>query len=685
MMSFLNAWALLGVLAVSVPILIHFLKFRQLVQDVPSILLFTSFKRRPRSRKLHEILLLSLRVLFVLALSLLLARPFVKSSSSLPRSGDSCQALLALVIDDGASSAIPVAGKEAFELLKERAVSQIKRLSPESMVLLASSCGKVCSPPLSPQEAASIVERLELQPVQGDLKGAIASAWASLKDGGRFRHGAILVEALPLEELWRGFDPRSLGIPGGMLSVDFPESFPARLDPWIESASLDVQAKRLRVRLDGPPDAVAGCQLELLSGKEGSSAKRFLPGPRELVKREVLIAGDSVDSAEGLSVGLLRDGRPLKSPLAFWHVGSPGSEPSDLIVLLHDGSSSVQEALVLNSALRAVMKDPEANLKAVNVKTGLAQLKSMPRPAAIAIPSLDALPPELAKWIGASFSSGSNVLAFPSRSGALSVPGLEASWRPQAFLSPPQPLALPEGSSPARDFLMLYGKGLFSASLASLRPVEAAPGDEPLLNCGPYPAAVARKLRNGGCAVICGVSPGRDALPLLANPVFPKLVQLLCLYGRGSGLSAGPLLCGEMSDASLASGSRSGAATLIHPDGFKEELVWSPLRRASFHAAAPGLYRLSSGEPLRLQVLAANLRRPSCSPLDAFAFERLCGFRPQAPDSGGVLLSPLGQDGDGGRAVAKLDLTRALAVFMTLLLAFETVFGALRSSRRGAA
>ncbi len=85
-MQFLNAWLLFGLLAVSIPVVIHLLN-RKTARRVPwgaIQFLLDSMVSRRRRVLLEEMLLLACRCLLLALLALAIARPFVPAGSTVP-------------------------------------------------------------------------------------------------------------------------------------------------------------------------------------------------------------------------------------------------------------------------------------------------------------------------------------------------------------------------------------------------------------------------------------------------------------------------------------------------------------------------------------------------------------------------------------------------------------------------
>ncbi len=85
-MEFMNAWMLLGILGISVPVIIHLLNRRssRVIDWGAFRFLLTSMLKRRRRVLLEEMLLMACRCLVIALLALALARPFIQPTSRVP-------------------------------------------------------------------------------------------------------------------------------------------------------------------------------------------------------------------------------------------------------------------------------------------------------------------------------------------------------------------------------------------------------------------------------------------------------------------------------------------------------------------------------------------------------------------------------------------------------------------------
>ena len=176
-MSFVTpGLALAGLLAVSIPILIHLLwrQRRRPVEWAAMRFLMEAWKRQRRRIRLEQWLLLLLRCLILVALGLALARPrFAADLGPLSGSGRT----LYLVIDNGlASGAVQDGDRTALDRHVEQAIDVIDQLAPGDRVALltaATPARAVLTPPTTDiGSVRGLLRALTPQMTATDLAGA---------------------------------------------------------------------------------------------------------------------------------------------------------------------------------------------------------------------------------------------------------------------------------------------------------------------------------------------------------------------------------------------------------------------------------------------------------------------------------------------------------------------------------
>ena len=139
MIGFLHPWALAGLAAAAIPILLHLLARREPPTVVfPAVrYLITTTREHQRRLKLQHLLLLLFRTLLIVALVLAAAGP------TLPRSGvpGHAPSALVLVVDNSPSSGVVVAGTARLSQLQAAARQVLGRATPEDALWLLTADG----------------------------------------------------------------------------------------------------------------------------------------------------------------------------------------------------------------------------------------------------------------------------------------------------------------------------------------------------------------------------------------------------------------------------------------------------------------------------------------------------------------------------------------------------------------
>ena len=134
MIGFLHPWALAGLVAAAIPVLLHLLARREPpTVGFPAVrYLITTTREHQRRLRLQHLLLLLLRTLLIVALVLAAAGP------TLPRRGVAGHApsALVLVLDNSPSSGVVVAGTPRLAQLQAAARAVLARATPDDALWL---------------------------------------------------------------------------------------------------------------------------------------------------------------------------------------------------------------------------------------------------------------------------------------------------------------------------------------------------------------------------------------------------------------------------------------------------------------------------------------------------------------------------------------------------------------------
>lgn len=128
-MQFLNPTILLGLLAAGIPLVLHFLSRRRVIEVrfAPLRFLRPTQERQMKRMSLRRLLLLLIRMAIVILVVLAVARPMLRAG--LPGAGGSGEgASVVLLVDDSASMQAELTGGRVFDLAREEAVALVDAL-----------------------------------------------------------------------------------------------------------------------------------------------------------------------------------------------------------------------------------------------------------------------------------------------------------------------------------------------------------------------------------------------------------------------------------------------------------------------------------------------------------------------------------------------------------------------------
>ena len=181
-MSFAAPWALVGLLAATVPILLHLVQRREPPERAfPAVRYLEDATRDHRRRlRLRHWLLLALRTLLIVALVLAAAGPLVRAAIPL---GEHPPTAAVVVLDNSASSSTVVDGEPVLEALRRATDAVLARATPADRLWLVLADGVA-----RPGDAADLRARV----------AAVQPSGARLDLGIAVRRGKELVEASDL-------------------------------------------------------------------------------------------------------------------------------------------------------------------------------------------------------------------------------------------------------------------------------------------------------------------------------------------------------------------------------------------------------------------------------------------------------------------------------------------------------
>src|SRR3972149_3618110 len=213
-LAFLNPLFLFGLAAGILPILIHRLTERKAIPKKFSAvrLLLQSQKVMARPQRLKHLLLLALRILAVMTLVLMMARP-VLTRQSLLATVDSGNKIL--ILDNSLSMGYREERGERYDLAKRAAKEVLEGLRGQVMLiptapLAGRPAGRNENRWISPQEAQREMAAIPLSFGRGDPAAALAAASRGLQDIKSPKEVLIISDMARGD--WEGFSLSKLGV-----------------------------------------------------------------------------------------------------------------------------------------------------------------------------------------------------------------------------------------------------------------------------------------------------------------------------------------------------------------------------------------------------------------------------------------------------------------------------------------
>ncbi len=183
-MGFLAPLMLIGAVAGSIPLILHFF-YRARYKPVPwGAMKFLRLAVEQTSRRLRfqEIVLLILRILIMILLAVALARPVTCSSVTAGKRGEAVDAVF--VMDLSYSMNAREGAKTRLDIAKESALKVIDDLPPNSTVQVVTCTDRaVAAGPKSPRnldQAKLLIQNLQVTQQSTDFLGGLAEAVAAL-------------------------------------------------------------------------------------------------------------------------------------------------------------------------------------------------------------------------------------------------------------------------------------------------------------------------------------------------------------------------------------------------------------------------------------------------------------------------------------------------------------------------
>ncbi len=217
-LTFLSPLFLFGLAAGIIPILIHRLTRRKSITRKFSAvrLLLQSQRTMARPQRLKHFLLLALRVLAVMSLAFMMARPVLTRPGLLARGNEEAKIL---ILDNSLSMGFKEENGERFETARKAARELIHHLRGQVMILPSTSLRNYHPRWMAAEEASREVDRLPLSYEKGNPVAALDLAYRRLKE---FEvPGEVVMISDMAQGDWEGTDLRGLSAVSSEVSVTF--------------------------------------------------------------------------------------------------------------------------------------------------------------------------------------------------------------------------------------------------------------------------------------------------------------------------------------------------------------------------------------------------------------------------------------------------------------------------------
>jgi hypothetical protein len=266
-LTFLYPAFLLGALATSVPVVIHLIyRRRALVHRFPAVrFLLLADQRTARKFRLRQWLLLALRMLIILLLALLLARPRLMNRDAQASVALPAQAMV-LLIDNSLSMQYLDAKTPRLQRAKAVAASLLQALRPQDRALVLPLLQRRDKTPtalfLTPEQNALKQQLAAIEPEHAavDIAGSLQRALTLLQESPVAQRRIVLLSDFTVHG-WENFHLRQLSAIPEHVELHFIRLGEARRDP-----NLLIEAVHL-----GTAPLIEGSPIEVLVSIRNSS------------------------------------------------------------------------------------------------------------------------------------------------------------------------------------------------------------------------------------------------------------------------------------------------------------------------------------------------------------------------------------------------------------------------------
>lgn len=202
-MIFLNPAVLFGLLAASIPVLIHLLNLRKLKKIEFSTLAFLKELQKTKIRKikLKQWILLALRILIILLLVAAFARPTIKSVS-IGGTASAAKTSAVIILDDTYSMSVITDRGSYFNRAKQTAKLLLDEFQEgDEVSLVFSAGGKIIEASINLNSVRNLIDDAELSYTAGTIHNALIKAGQILSGSRNFNKEIYLLSDFQKSEL----------------------------------------------------------------------------------------------------------------------------------------------------------------------------------------------------------------------------------------------------------------------------------------------------------------------------------------------------------------------------------------------------------------------------------------------------------------------------------------------------
>ncbi|MHC4502240.1 MAG: BatA domain-containing protein, partial [Planctomycetota bacterium] len=436
MIGFLAAGALAGLASLGWPVYLHLRKRRrQIVQIVPSLVLFSLGRRSSRRPIVEERLLLASRLLLLLFLCLLVAQPYLETARSLPlprlheeTPADTCVGVL---LDDSLTSLHGETGRTRLDLSRRWLAKGIRSLPASTRVVIALTSFPYATRPMTRERALELLELVRPVP----RRGRAAAALGALQHTLRGVDGALVVAASRDRALWS--DLEECADREGRWAVQFLDTSDRRL-PWlihsVEPAGAGGSGNGWICNLLGEPNAMVGETLVVEANDGRTWRCEIGPGDAERGRISLLLPRQAGPCWFAANAG------GGEHPWSVWRFRTEDAAqercPGGVVVLRPVTRQGLLVDKVITAALLATYPDCR-----IHHLDPAGPADSMPDVGAIVYVGTAQPGASLAAWFSERFEKGANLLCLPTdedarRSGTGRALALLPTWGDPVAVKP---------------------------------------------------------------------------------------------------------------------------------------------------------------------------------------------------------------------------------------------------------